>query len=142
MTQITSKVFQYIKPVSSNDLDYQKFEYFLLWLGVDGGVYWWLFEDYERRKEINGDIVNTKSENITKKIKNAYNSVQLVAEDLSENEFNVLSKITRAITVRRYYKDGTFDDLAIKTSEVIKSKSQFRYNIVLSVEEIEDNIMK
>ncbi len=142
MTQITSKIFEFVRPDSSDNNDAELYEYYLVWLGVDGGVYAWLFEDFELKQSVNGQVVNTKSDNITKLFRNANNSVSLIAEDLNENEFDTISKIVRALVVRRYYKDGTFDNLAIKTEEIIKPKSQFRYNLVLEVEAIEDKIMK
>lgn len=142
MAQITSKVFEYVRPNSESDPDAEQYEYFLVWLGVDGGVYHWMFEDFVTRQNINGEIVNTKSSNITKLFLNANNSVQLVAEDLTENEFDSISNIVRALVVRRYFKDGNFENLAIKTVEIEKPKSQFRYNIAIEVEMIESKVMK
>jgi hypothetical protein len=142
MTQITSKVFEYVRPESSDNINAESYEYYLVWLGVDGGVYTWLFEDFELKQSINGRVVNTKSENITKLFRNANNSITLIAEDLTENEFDIISKITRALVVRRYYRDGTFEPLAIKTDEIIKPKSQFRFNLVLEVEAAENKTMK
>lgn len=142
MALIASKTCKYIRPDSSTNSDAENYEYYLVWLGVDGGVYSWLFEDFETRQRINGEIVNTKSENITKLYRNAGNSVELVAEDLTENEFDTISKITRALVVRRFFKDNTFQELAIITDRIEKSKSQFRYNLTLEVQEIENKIMR
>lgn len=142
MTLIASKVCQYIRPDSVDNPDAEAYEYFLVWLGVDGGVYSWLFEDFTKEKNINGEVVNTKSENITKLYKNANQSIQIIAEDLTENEFDTICDITRALVVRRYFKDGTFDNLAILTDNVEKPKSQFRYNLQLEVAEVEEKIMR
>jgi hypothetical protein len=141
MALLSTKTCKYIRPDSVDDPNAELYEYFLVWLSPDGGVYCWLFEDFELKKDINSEIINTK-ENITKLYKNANRSVGVVAEDLTENEFDTLSDITRAIVVRRYYKDGTFDRLAIVTDRIIKPKSQFRYNLELEVEEVEDKIMR
>lgn len=142
MTQITSKICKYVEPDSLSNPDAELYEYFLVWLGVDGGVYCWLFEDFETRQEVTGDVVNTKSENITNLFQAARNNILLVAEDLSENEFDYISKITRALVVRRYYLDGSFENLAIATREVVKPKSQFRYNFQIEIEGIESKIMR
>lgn len=142
MALIASKVAQYIRPDSVDNPDAEAYEYFLVWLGVDGGVYSWLFEDFTQKKNINAEVVNTKSENITKLYRNANKSIEIVAEDLSENEFDTICDITRALVVRRYFKDGTFDNLAILTDNVDKPKSQFRYNLELEVAEVEDKIMR
>ena len=142
MALLGSKLCQYIRPDSSTNPDAESYEYFLVWIGVDGGVYCWLFEDFTLKKDINSEIVNTKSENITKLYRNAERSIQVTAEDLTENEFDTIANITRALVVRRYYKDGTFNNLAIMTDSIDKPKSQFRYNLELEVVEIEDKIMR
>ena len=142
MALIASKICQYIRPDSVDNPDAESYEYYLVWLGVDGGVYSWLFEDFSQKKEINGEVVNTKSDNITKIYKNANKSIELIAEDLSEIEFDAICDITRALVVRRYFKDGTFDNLAILTDKVEKPKSQFRYDLPLEVAEVEDKIMR
>lgn len=142
MTLIASKICKYITPDSFTNPDAESYEYYLVWLGVDGGVYSWLFEDFTLKKDISGDVINTKSENISKLYKNANKSILLIAEDLSENEFDTISDITRAIVLRRYYKDNSYYNLAILTSRFEKSKSQFRYNFEIEVVEIEDKIMR
>lgn len=142
MALIASKVCEYIRPDSVDNPDAEAYEYFLVWLGVDGGVYNWLFEDFLTQKDINGDVVNTKSENITKLYRNANKSIEIVAEDLTENEFDTISDITRALVVRRYFKDGSFSNLAILTNKIDKPKSQFRYNLELEIAEVEDKIMR
>lgn len=142
MALLSSKTCKYIRPDSLENPDAEAYEYFLVWLGVDGGIYCWLFEDFNLKKDIRGSIVNTKSENITKLYQNAGKSIELVAEDLTENEFDVISNITRALVVRRYYKDSTYDNLAIVTDSFEKPKSQFRYNLELEVREVEERIMR
>ena len=142
MTLIASKVCQYIIPDSATNSDAESYEYYLVWLGVDGGVYSWLFEDFNLKKSIDGQLINTKSDNISTLFTNANRSIELVAEDLSENEFDTLSNITRALEVRRYFKDLSYQNLAILTRDIDKPKSQFRYNLDLEVAEIEDKIMR
>ena len=142
MTLIASKLCRYIIPDSFTNPDAEAYEYYLVWLGVDGGVYSWLFEDYTLKKSIEGEIVNSKSENITKLYKEANRMIKLVAEDITENEFDVISDITRALVVRRYFKDGSYRSLAISTNTVEKPKSQFRYNFEFEVMEIEDKLMR
>lgn len=142
MALIASKTCKYIRPDSSINSDAEAYEYYLVWIGVDGGVYSWLFEDFNQKLDIDGNVVNSKSQNITKLYNNAKRSVELIAEDLTENEFDTIAKITRALVVRRYYKDGSFDNLAILTDRIEKPKSQFRYNLELEVREVEDRIMR
>jgi hypothetical protein len=142
MALIASKLCKYIIPDSFANTNAEDYEYYLVWIGIDGGVYSWLFEDFTLKKEINGEIVNSKSENITKLYKNSNRIVKLVAEDLTENEFDTISDITRALVVRRYYKDGTIKSLAISTNTVEKPKSQYRYDFQFEVMEIEDKLMR
>jgi len=142
MTLIASKLCKYIVPDSFTNPNAEAYEYYLVWIGVDGGVYSWLFEDYTLNKDISGEIVNKKSENITNLFKESNRTIKLVSEDLTENEFDVISDITRAIVIRRYFKDGSYKSLAISTNTVEKPKSQFRYNFEIEVQEVEDKLMR
>jgi hypothetical protein len=142
MTFIATKICEYIRPDSVTDSEAEAYEYFLVWLGVDGGCYCWMFEDYTLKKSITGQVINTRSENISKLINSANRSIELIAEDLSENEFDIISDITRALVVRRYYTDGTYDNLAIETTSYTKNKSDFRYDFRITVSEVQDQIMR
>lgn len=142
MAQITSKVCQYIRPDSSANPDVQLYEYYLVWVGVDGSVGQWLFEDSILIKNRDGSVVNTRNENITKLITNANRSVLVIAEDLTENEFNTISKIIDSVEVWRVYRDGTKNKVSIATNEIEKPKSQFRYNLELEIVEQQDKIMR
>jgi hypothetical protein len=142
MALIASKTCEYVRPDSLYNSDAEDYEYFLVWLGVDGGVYCWLFEDHILRKDTDGQVVNNKSENITNLFQGSERNIELIAEDLSEKEFDVISDITRALVVRRYFKDGSYKSLAIKTRKIDKPKSQFRYNLPIEVEEVEDKVMR
>ena len=142
MALIASKICQYIRPDSVHNPDAEAYEYYLVWIGVDGGVYCWLFEDSTLKKNADSKVINTKSQNITKLFQGAEREVQLIAEDLSENEFDTIANITRALVVRRYFRDGTYTNLAISTEKIKKPKSQFRYDLELEVMEVEDKIMR
>ena len=142
MALLASKTCKYIRPDSSTDTDAEAYEYYLVWIGVDGGIYSWLFEDFTLKKIINSDIINKNSSNITKLYQSSERTIQLTAEDLTENEFDVIANITRALVVRRYYRDGSYDNLAILTDRIEKPKSQFRYNLELEVQEVNDKIMR
>lgn len=139
---ITSKICKYIVPQSVTNADYEKYEFFLVWQDANGGVCSWLFEDFTSKKEVSGDVINSNSENITKVFKESTNKIFLVAEDLTENEFDVLSSIVNAKIVRRYFKNNSYVNLAILTSEVIKKHSQYNYTFEVEVQQINDNILK
>jgi hypothetical protein len=139
---ITEKTCKYIVPQSVIDADYEQYEYYLVWVGSDASIYGWLFEDYTRNKNTDGEIINNSSSNINKVFKESTNRVTLVAEDLSENEFDVLSNIIRSKIVRRYFKDNSYVELAILTDNITKKKSQFNYTLTIEVQEINDNILR
>ncbi len=139
---IAEKTCKYIVPQSVIDTDYEQYEYFLVWVGSDACVYNWLFEDYTRNKNADGEIINNSSSNINKVFKESTNRVTLVAEDLTENEFDILSNIIRSKIVRRYFKDNSYVELAILTDNITKKKSQFNYTLTIEVQEINDNILR
>jgi len=131
---IDSKFCKIIRPDSFYNSDNEQYEFFLRWQGSDGGIYNWLFEDFTERKKVNGTILNKDSERITKLVESSENSVVVVAEDLNENQFNVLSDIVNAKIVRRYYKDNTYENVTIITSSYTKNKSKARYNFELEIQ--------
>ena len=134
---ISSKIVKYIRPESVENQDAFEWEYFLQWQSADGGIQCWLFTDFVRKTNINGEIVNQKSENITKIFDGAERTVTLVAEDLTENEFDVISDIVRAKIIYRFFKDGTKTALAIETDKISKSKSKGRFRFEFEVMEVE-----
>jgi len=142
MNLVDTKVCQYIIPESETNPDAELWEYFLMWKAVDGETYCWLFTDFERKTSIDGNVINSKSQNITKSFEGAERAVTLVAEDLTENQFEIISSITRAKVVIRAFKNGTTENLAVKTSNFIFLKSQFRYNFEIEIAEVELPIMK
>lgn len=139
---IASKTYEYIVPDSAINSDAESYEYFLVWQSPDGGFYCWMFEDFVKSQEVKSNTINTKTENITNVFSNANNYVDLVAEDLNENEFNVLSDILRAKYIRRYFKDRSYTNLAIVSNSFSKRKSDFNYTFRIQVQEKESNILK
>lgn len=142
MAQISSKVCQYIRPDSFADLTAQVYEYYLVWIGLDGSVGQWLFENSLIIKSRDASVVNTRNENITKLITNANRVVSVIAEDLSENEFDTIAKIIDSVEVWRVYRDGSKNKVSIATNEIEKPKSQFRYNLEIEIVEQQDKIMR
>jgi len=139
---ITSKTCEYIVPESANNEDYEQFEFFLVWVNPDGGVYSWLFEDFVKSVSVDNQTINAKSDNIKTIRTKANQTYTVVAEDLTENEYDVISKITLETMVRRYYKDGTYTNMAVLTRNIDKPKSQFRYNFTIEVQEKDLNYTK
>ena len=139
---VASKICKYIVPESETNSEAEAWEYFLVWVSPDGGVYCWLFEDFQARTKIKGEIINTKSDNINKLYTNSTQTIRLTAEDLSENEFDTISDITRAKIVRRYFKDKSYQNLAIVTKDFRKQKSDYRYNLDIEVQEIENSLLQ
>jgi hypothetical protein len=139
---IDSKIVQYNIPDSFNDSSAEEYEYFLAWQSPDGGFYSWLFFDFIKRGEINKDTVNTESENITSIFKSTINTVQLVAEDLTKNQIETLKDILRAKIIYRYFKDGSFEELAINSDVYEIRESDYRYNFTIIVREQESPLLK
>jgi len=139
---VDTKTVEYIRPDSETDPEAEAYEYYLVWINPDGGVYCWLFQDFERKQEIDGEVINTKSAKITKLYNHTYQTVTLTGEDLTENEFNAISNILRAKIIRRYYRNGNFDPVAIISDSLNFQKSDFRYNFEFEIMEIEKSILK
>jgi len=131
---IDSKLCRLVISESDSDSDNEQYEFYLVWQGIDGGIYNWLFEDFTAIKEVSGTILNKDSERITKLIESSENSIIVTAEDLTENQFNVISEIVNAKIIRRYYKDNTYENVAIITSSYSKNKSKARYNFEIEIQ--------
>lgn len=131
---IDSKLCKLVRPESYYDSDLEQYEFFLVWQGVDGGIYNWLFEDFTATKQVNGTILNKDTERITKLIESSENSIIVVAEDLTENQFDVISGILEAKIIRRYYKNNSYENVSIITSSFSKNKSKARYNFEIEIQ--------
>ncbi len=134
MAILTEVVLKIIRPDSFYDASAEAYEYFLNWYGSDGGFYVWMFYDFVEKSKVQGEIVSANSPNINKIFESATNQITLNCENLSENEFDVISKITRAKNLFRVFKDGSKERLAIISTNATKRKSDFRYDFEIVVQ--------
>ena len=130
---INSKLVKYNTPDSEFDSFAESYEYFLMWQSPDTGVMWWLFTDFIERERGRGDVINKDSQNINKIFDSAEQRVIVVAEDITSNQYSALRDIIRAKEIRRYFKDGTFERLAINTDSTVKRISDQRYNFEIEL---------
>ena len=142
MSIITEKVFKIVRPDSIFYPDAQEYEYFLNWYSVNSGLHSWMFTDFEEKQKVTGEIVAQNSENINKIFESAENQIRLVAENLTENQFNVICKILRAKNIFRVHKDATIEMVAIISSEYTKRKSDFRYDFEIVVQKENSKIYR
>lgn len=142
MALIDSLIFKYIVPESETDSNAESWEYFLVWISPSGAVNHWIFTDFEEKQAISGTVINTKTENINKLFSEAKNTISLTAEDINSNEFDAISTILRAKEIRRYYKDNSFEKLAIVTNSKRKLNSGYRYNFDIEVRKLDSKLLK
>lgn len=142
MSLVDNKIAELIIPDSETNSEAEAYEYYLGWLSPDGAPYYQMFTDFTLKIKIKGNVINTKSSNITKLFENAFQTVQLIAEDLTSNQFDTISKLLRSKLVRRYFRDESFINLAIETNSSEKVQSDNRYNINITVSEIEKALLK
>lgn len=136
---ITSATYQLITPESESDSNYEAFEFLLAWHGKNGEYLNYLFTDWESVKEyqtINANL--NDSEKLSNIISDVREQISLVAEDLTLNDYNILSSIAQAKLIYRVYKDGTKERIAIDSNSLQKRESNGRYdmsfNIILAKE--------
>jgi hypothetical protein len=139
---IASKIIEYKIPESATDTAANDYEFMLQWIGTDGGVYNWLFTDFEINQRVTGNIINEKNGNISKIFTGAKNSFTLTAEDITQQQFEVLRSMQRSNILRRVYTDGSFDNLAIISDRSSYIKSQRRYKLDIEVAAVESALLK
>ena len=140
---VDTKIYKYEVPESKFDSGLERFEYLLQWIGTDGGLYQWMFYDFERKTEIDGTVINTKStQNIGKLFKSAFQTVTLYAEDLNFSEVTAIENMLRSKTLQRVFKDGSINNLAVKSDSISIKQTDSRYTVELEVYEVEKPILK
>lgn len=133
---ISSKIYKLETPKSEGDSAWEDFEYMLAWIGDSGGVNQWLFYDREIQHDTQGQQVNLDdSELIGTSLREQGKKIVITAEDLTEDEFDYVSSISRSSTVWRVYKDGTTEKLSIGLIDFNYVKSERRYEFEITLNE-------
>ena len=139
---IDSKTVKFNIPESEYNSDAEKWEFYIAWQSVDSGVYNWLFTDFRAKLEVSGEVINSDNENITKKFKSTTNTFILIAENLTLNELETIQSILKAKVIRRYYKDNTYDNLAIVSKNNSYQHSDGRYDFKFEVQKVQNPLLK
>jgi hypothetical protein len=142
MAILAEQIFKIIRPDSVTDPTAVSYEYFLNWYGTDGGFYVWMFYDFVERANTTGEIVSENSPNINKIFESSETQITLNCENLTENQFDVIKKIIRAKNIFRVFQNGTFERLAIISTNYNKRKSNFRYDFEIVVQKENDKIYR
>ncbi len=139
MAIIASNTYKVNYPDSDTYPAAVEYEYFLIWKGTDGGVYWYLFTDWEVKERITGENINTDNEFLTRKFKKSENSIVLSAEDVSEVILLEFKNLLRAEYVARY--DGTdFVPVAIVEDSIQYRKTGTRYDFTFEIQIQDSNL--
>lgn len=137
MAQIASIDVEVRIPDSSIDIDNAEYEYMLGWYNADGGFYSWLFTDFIRTESVESETINAKT-NPSKIFTKSENSVQLVAEDITENQYHEISKILRTKNIWRIWPtvlNKEPDKVAILSKAKKERKTDGRYNFNIVIQE-------
>lgn len=133
MELIAVKTIEVRRPKSLTDPNYEQYEYMLFWFGNDGGVYSWIFENKIESEKINSEIYNTKTANIQKIFEDVNKTIEITAEDLTENQFDTIATVLKSKNVFRMFKNGTFDKITIGTDQLEKRQTDGRFNLRLQI---------
>lgn len=137
-----SKIVEYRIPESFTNEKAEAWEFYLYWKNKDGGEYCWLFTNFTVKNIVNGQIINEKSENIAKLLQSSTVTIDLAAEDLTLNQFQVFEKVKEAISIRRYYKNKSFINLQVTTKNSKYIQSDNRYNFFFTVQKQNNPIIR
>lgn len=140
---ISDKIFRLKTPDSGSDSNYQNYEYMVAWYGSKGGFYTYLFTDWEQSKEVNTEVLNISDpDKIESLIKAEENTITVTAEDISRNDLIILFSVFKAKKVARLYKDGTYENIAVKSNSKIYKQTDGRYNVEIDFVEYEKPLPK
>lgn len=128
-------VFRVVYPASERDSRLIQYEYMLLWLSPSGGVRQWLFTNVN--VSLNESFENTTIETLSS-IRSVPNKemteISLVAESLSEEDYNYIKSLMQSNLVYRMDKEGGLTSVAIKSGSVNTSLKQKEYTIRINIQ--------
>lgn len=125
-----SKTFQIIRPKSSQNPDYEEFEYLIRWIGHEGSDYLFMFYDVEIQRRVRSEIINSESSvNIESLIFQEEKKIKLFADDLSESDLNIILQLFGNKFVTRLMKDDSIERFAPEANSYKYRKMDGRYKI-------------
>lgn len=128
------KIFEIIRPKSLTDSSYEKYEYLLRWIGRDGSDYQFMFFDAEIETKVKANTINIENpDTVESLIISEENTINLVAEDLSLNDVDVIGEMFANKYVTRIFKDGSVKRYAMDSNSYKKRLYNLRYNVEFSI---------
>lgn len=124
------KLFEIIRPRSLDDPTYESYEYLIRWIGEDGSDYLYMFYDAELRTRVNTEPINQKNQdNIESLVSKEERTITLTAENVSQNDLEVIGQMFKNKFVTRLKKDGTTERYATDSNSYRYRLIELRYNI-------------
>jgi hypothetical protein len=123
-------IFKLIRPKSLDDAAYEPFEFLIGWLGRDGSDYQYMFYDAEFERRVASEVINEQdSTRLQALISKVGRAVTLQADDLSLNDFEIISQILENNYVARIFKDGSFERYAPDANSFKYRQMDGRYEL-------------
>lgn len=141
MAEITTKIVELIRPDSDTLIDYELYEYLLMWKDKSGVFVQWLFTDWQLKKSTEREPINISDpDKIQSLINDSTTVIQLVAEDIKRDEREMFEALFDSKKCFRLYRNdsenytaGGYERLAILSNsmEWINSKQRFVVNVTV-----------
>lgn len=132
-------------PDSDSNILFEEYEFMLGWYNREGAPVQWLFTDWETQDRVRAIPVNLKDPERIESILQSENvAINLVAEDLTRGELDLVKSALVAKTLYRIYRTdsqlfepGGFKRYAIESNSINIQQSEQRYSIRFTIRENE-----
>lgn len=126
--------FEIVTPKSESDSNYEDHEFLLCWFGRNGAFYQYMFYDLETEVRVSGEVVNDRDKDeILTIINSEQRDITLYVEDVSKNDFEVITSLLSTEKIIRLKKDSTYERMAIVPGTYSYMLSDARYNLRFDV---------
>lgn len=135
MADFNPILIEVVRPGSLKDSNEDEFEYVLGWNGKNGEPLQQLFTSWENRLRVRTETINLNTpENVRSLINEEERTIQLIAENLTKNQSDVISQTSfSSKQVFRIFKDGTKEPVAILDNSFKSIQTNKRFKVEIQI---------
>ena len=140
---MASKLFQVVRPRSLTDPNYAEYEYLIRWTGRDGSDYVYMFENAEFDIRVKNSIINERDSSRIQAVNiEEDRTINMTANDLTENDLSVIAEMFQNKFVTRIKKDGTIERYAPDANSYKYELADGRYEVSFNLKMYEVALWK
>ena len=135
-------IYDIIFPESFFVPEKEENEFYIRWFDRAGKEQSFMFTNWEVKGKVSTEIINDNDKDkLQSIIKDEVEDYNLIAENLTLNEVEVLRSLKVSKLVLRQFKSGEVERFAIKGSSFRYLQNGNRYNLTFSVRKVKNPLM-